>query len=384
VPGLIAHEWIEARGGSENVLEAIASLYPDADIVTPWNNAPDRFANQEVLELWLSRSPLRGRKAASVPALAYAWRSAVPRDRDYDWIVASSHLFSHHIRARGRSQGAPKFLYVHTPARYIWTPEMDARGEGLIARLAASILRPLDKRRAQEAAAVASVSEFVQKRIAETWDVSSTVIYPPVEVMHLQSVDDWRAKLTSAELEIVSSLPKQFILGASRFVPYKKLDLVVRAGESAGVPVVLAGGGPERDRLRALADEVRVPVVIVDDPSSALLYALYQAASVFVFPPIEDFGIMPVEAMALGTPVVGNWVGGSAETIVEGISGIHFQASTAVEVGEAVSQAMELDPDSCRTESLKFSREVFDTTFRQWMNDSLSDAGMNPPRDASV
>src|SRR6185312_4897329 len=111
--------------------------------------------------------------------------------------------------------------------------------------------------------------------------------------------------------------------------------------------------------LKAQAQHACVPVKIVDEPSSALLHALYQAALVFVFPPVEDFGIMPIEAMALGTPAVGNAVGGSAETITEGVSGIHFDEASGIEVGRAVRRALELSPDDCRRESRKFSREAF-------------------------
>lgn len=372
MPGLIAHEWIEARGGSENVLEAIAALYPDADVVTPWTNAPHRFTDRTVRELWLARSPLRGRKAASVLALAAAWRSAIPRDAPaYDWVLASSHLFSHHIRPRGLSKDAPKLVYAYTPARYIWTPEMDARGEGIIARAGSSLLRPLDRRRAGEATAVAGISEFVRSRIEETWQVEASIIYPPVETTALQSIPDWRAELTGEELATLESLPKDFILGASRFVPYKRLDLVIEAGETAKLPVVLAGGGPEYARLLQQAQLASVPVTFVDDPSSALLHALYQAASVFVFPPVEDFGIMPVEAMALGTPAVGCAVGGSAETIVDGVSGTHFSSPTGSEVGAAVLSALELSADNCRRESRRFSREAFDKNFTDWMDRSV-------------
>ena len=353
------------------MLEAIAALYPDADLVTPWLNAPDRFADHSVRELWLARSVLRGHKALSVPFLAAAWRRAVPPEVHYDWVLASSHLFSHHILPRGLSSDAAKLVYAHTPARYIWNPEMDARGENVLARAGAALLRPIDRRRAGEASAVASNSEFVRKRVEETWQRDATVIYPPVETAALQSVPDWRARLTSRELNQLETLPTDFVLGASRFIQYKGLDLVISAGEQVGVPVVLAGSGPEKERLQAQGSAATVPVVIVDDPSSALLYALYQRAAVFVFPPVEDFGIMPVEAMALGTPVVANALGGSAETVSEGVSGIHFESLVKEDIGRAITKALELDPDETRRWSGRFSRERFDREFAEWMSRTL-------------
>jgi glycosyltransferase involved in cell wall biosynthesis len=360
------------------VLEAIVALYPDAEIVTPWNNAPHRFPDRKVHQLWLAQSLLRGRKAASVAVLASAWRSAVPQEASYEWILASSHLFSHHIRPRGRSAAAPKLVYAYTPARYIWTPEMDARGGGMGARAASALLRPLDRRRAKEATAVAGISQFVKQRIESTWGVEATVVYPPVETTFIQGVADWRSKLTGDELRIIDSLPDDFALGASRFIPYKRLDLVIAAGEHVGLPVVLAGGGPERSKLQAQAEAAKIPVIIVDDPSSALLFALYQAAAVFVFPPVEDFGIMPIEAMALGTPAVGSWIGGSAETITENVSGAHFDSPSASDISAAIDRALRISPESCRVASSKFSRESFDTNFANWMEVSLAKHGISP------
>jgi len=365
--GLIAHEWIEPRGGSENVLEAIAQLYPDADLLTPWNNAPHRFPNRNVRELWLARSALRDKKAASVPFLTSAWRHAIPKDVNYDWVLASSHLFSHHIRADRANGETPKMVYAYTPARYVWTPEMDERGQGLAARAASVALRPLDRKRAAEATSIAGISRFVCDRIEFAWQRPASIIYPPVETAMLQSISDWRTMLSGEELALLESLPSNFVLGASRFIPYKRLDLVIDAAERAGMPVVIAGGGPGRSQLIAQADACSVPAIIVDDPSSALLYALYAVASVFVFPPVEDFGIMPIEASALGTPVVANSFGGSEETVLEGVSGIHFEHMDAVELAACITKALDISPESCRESSHRFSREQFDLNFAHWM-----------------
>ncbi len=111
------------------------------------------------------------------------------------------------------------------------------------------------------------------------------------------------------------------MLGASRFIPYKRLDLVIAVGERAGRPVVLAGRGPELERLRAVGAAASVPVHVVEGPSTALLRALYQTTDLFVFPAVEDFGIMPVEAMAAGAPVLAQALGGTAESVVPGLTG---------------------------------------------------------------
>ena len=367
MPGLIAHEWIEPFGGSENVLEAIAAEFPDAPILTPWTNAPHRFPNREVRELWLARSPLRGRKALAMPALAAAWRTAIDPRESLDWVITSSHSFAHHLKPRGASRDAAKLVYAYTPARYLWTPELDGRGSGLAARVAATALRPLDRRRASEATSIVGISRYVVDRIASTWQQDATVIYPPVEVERIRSVADWRTELDGRELGILDSLPETFVLGASRFIPYKRLDLVIEAGEAVGLPVVLAGAGPEEQALRARAEAASVPVSFVIEPRDALLYALYQAAAVFVFPPVEDFGIMPIEAMALGTPVAANRIGGSAETVGSGVSGVHFDLEDGASVGEAVRAAMVLPREGILQWSTQFSRERFGAELRDWV-----------------
>ena len=142
------------------------------------------------------------------------------------------------------------------------------------------------------------------------------MIYPPVDVEQIQSVADWRTRLDDEEAAQLAALPSSFLLGASRFIPYKRLDLVIQAGEAADLPVVLAGKGPERAALEAAAERASVPVHFVHAPSWALLFALYQQALLFVFPAVEDFGIMPVEAMAAGAPVLAQAVGGTSESVV--------------------------------------------------------------------
>ncbi|RII97588.1 glycosyltransferase, partial [Clavibacter michiganensis subsp. insidiosus] len=117
-----------------------------------------------------------------------------------------------------------------------------------------------------------------------------------------------------------------------------------RAGDAAGVPVVLAGSGPLAEELRAQADAARVPVTIVPRPSDALLYTLYQRALAYVFPAVEDFGIMPVEAMAAGARVLVTDVGGATESVVDGVTGVHVHDWEGAGLADAVARAATLDP----------------------------------------
>ena len=122
------------------------------------------------------------------------------------------------------------------------------------------------------------------------------------------------------------------MLGVSRFIPYKRLDAVIQVGEKLGEPVVIAGFGPLEKQLRAMSADASVPVRMLTLPSDAMVRALMGRASLFVFPPIEDFGIVAVEAMAAGTPVMANRVGGAGESVQGGVGGALFDPQSVDEI----------------------------------------------------
>lgn len=365
--GLLVHEWIEQRGGSERVLDAVAETFTDADILCLWNDNPEAYRGRQVEETWLSRTPLRRSKPLALPLMIPTWRRR--KDNDYEWMFVSSHLFAHHI-SLATTRDVPKFVYVHTPARYIWTPELDERGNGVLTRVVSRTLRGMDRKRAGEATSLAANSHFVQKRIFTTWGLEAKVIHPPVDTAELSSVADWATMLTDDELARVQSLPSEFILGASRFVPYKRLDLVIEAGEASGLPVVLAGSGPLWGDLEKRGAEATVPIHIIQNPSDSLIRYLYQKALTYVFPPVEDFGIMPVEAMALGTPVVANSVGGASESVVDGKTGALVTRFNREELRAAVLAAASLSGEDCIHRAKVFSKERFQDEVRTWVGAS--------------
>lgn len=365
MPGLLIHEWVSKSGGSEKVLDAMSSTFPDAEIFTLWSDAPERYPGRHVVESWLSRSRLRRSKAIALPFMPHTWRR-IRVQSPPEWLLVSSHLFAHHAALQG-APDVPKFVYAHTPARYIWTPDLDGRGASPIARAVSSSLKPLDRRRSREATKVAANSRFIRERIQNTWQRDSDVIYPPVEVAKISSVGDWSTRLTDQEAAQLGSLPEGFILGASRFVPYKRLDVAIRAGEASGVPVVLAGSGPEYGQLAELAERSRAHVTFVDSPSDAMLYSLYQRALAYIFPPVEDFGIMPVEAMACGTPVIAGSVGGSKETVIDGVNGVVVPDFDPATLARAVAQVSELSSEACVSSVKRFDVARFRSELREWV-----------------
>jgi glycosyltransferase involved in cell wall biosynthesis len=359
VSGILFHEWLARAGGAENVFETLGRMFPDAEQWCLWNDSGDRF--RDVEQTVLARTPLRRSKPLAVPVIPAVLRH-LP-ERDADWVLCSSHCFAHHARFAGPAGEAPKLVYAHTPARYVWVPEVDERGRSFPARAVSRVLKPLDRRRAAEATSIVANSRFVADRIASTWDREARVIYPPVDMTAFAEPP----VLTEHEAQILDRLPDDFLLGVSRFVPYKRFDLVVRAGIATDTPVVLAGRGATDAELKTLAAAHPGRVHAVRNPTSALLSALYRRARALVFAPVEDFGLVPVEAMASGTPVVVNAVGGAAESVVDGLTGAHVHDWSPGPLREAVERASRARPQDCIARASAFDTPIFEQQIRAWL-----------------
>ncbi|KTR38319.1 glycosyl transferase [Curtobacterium oceanosedimentum] len=360
---LIVHEWLETAGGAERVVDEMRSALPDARVLCLWS---DRPADASVTETWLAKTPLRRSKSLAMPFMSATWRQVDLSE--YDTVLISTHLFAHHVAYGSARRSARRTLsYVHTPARYLWAPHLDGRAGGALGRLVSPALRRLDRRMAGAATGLAANSEFVRRRIQAAWNRDAAVIHPPVRVSEIQRVLAWCERLDGVERQLLERLPDGFLLGASRFVPYKQLDRVIEAGEATDRPVVLAGAGPDLSRLRERASRSRVPVHFVARPSDAMLFALYERAAAFVFPAVEDFGIMPVEAMATGTPVIVGTTGGATESVVDGVSGVHVADWSETPLREAVDAAVALRGAGPRQVALRFDQSVFQRRIQDWV-----------------
>lgn len=360
---LVAHEWIAEVGGSENAFEQIRLAVPHSRAVCLWNDDPVRFTGVE--ETWLAHSPLRGHKVPAMPFMGTAWKRV--DFADIDKVVVSSHAFSHHLAGRAADRGIRAFAYVHSPARYVWVPELDPRGNSLIGRLGRPYFRHWDRRHVSNDVDYAANSQFVAKRIADAWDVNASVLFEPVDIERIHSFD---GELSDADSATLRALPRHFVLGASRLVRYKNVDAAIRAGEIVDLPVVVVGTGPDEPRLRALAEQARTPVHFAGRVSDNLLIAIYRRAALFVFMAIEDFGIMPVEAMACGTPVLVNEIGGARESVLAVSGGLasEWQSSRFIDPG-IVEQALAIDMASAKSAVAKFSNASFRRNLRTWVGE---------------
>lgn len=356
----LAHEWLDARAGSEKTFEALAAIFPEADLFALTDTLGPDFdssGGRAVATTFLDRVPaLRDRRALALPLMPLAWRTATRRR--YDLVMTSSHACA---KGFGPGRDALHLCYCYTPMRYVWDPHDRRSGPHHLAGLGPrAALRRWDRRSARWVDSFAAISTAVQDRILRCYQRPSRVIHPPVDT----------AFYTPGGVD--GPVPAgPFALACSRFIPYKRLDLAILAADRVGVALVVAGQGPAEASLRAVAGRVRVPVTFEVAPSDGRLRDLYRAAGAFVFPALEDFGIVAVEAQACGTPVVALAEGGTADTVVDGATGSLVDGQDTDGFAKGLQRALELDAGAaCVANAEAFSAERFGERVRAWVTDA--------------
>lgn len=352
----IAHEWLAVRAGSEKTFEAMAEAFPGADLyaLTRDPEVPFDFGGRAVATSVLDRSRhLRDHRAFTLPLMPAAWRLVAHR-RTYDVVLTSSHAF---VRAFPPARRARHFCYCHSPMRYAWSPEVDRRSRRAVpgSSIALAVLRRWDRRTVRHVDHFAANSAAVRGRIRECYGREATVIHPPVDTEFFTP---------SPEPQI-----REGVLAVSRFVPYKRLDIAIRACAIAGMPLTVAGSGPDEGRLRALAKQTGAEVAFEVAPSDGRLRDLYRTSVALLAPAHEDFGIVPVEAQACGTPVVGPALGGLLDTVVNGQTGSLVSSQEADDMAAALMAVRDKrgQAERCRKNAERFSRARFIGEIRSWV-----------------
>ena len=369
----LCHEWLAARDGSEKTFETMAATFGDADLYSlTWNRASGLdFGGRAVTTTVLDRiTPLRERRMFQLPLMPLAWRYA--SRRRYDVVVTSSHACA---KGFWPARDALHLCYCYTPMRYVWLSSIDARRRR--SRASAPVerwLRSWDRASVRWVDEFAAISTAVSGRIEELYGRPSRVVHPPVDTDHF-------------------TLPKErrrggFALAVSRMVPYKRLDLAIRACHRVGQPLVVAGNGPAEPELRRLATELGADVRFVIRPDDDALRGLYRAADVLVFPAEEDFGIVAVEAQACGTPVVAIARGGTLDTVRAGTSGVLVPEQDVDSLATGIEAVLNgrFDPGDCRRSALRFSAATFRERFVAWVLESAAARGIQveDPRTAEI
>lgn len=343
----LVHDWLTGMRGGEKCLEVLCELYPAAPIHTLLA-IPDRLSAtlraREIHTSFLQRMPAVERKYRYYLPL---YPTAIRRFdfRSYDLILSSSHAVAKGVRV---PDGTLHISYVHTPMRYVWDMfdqyfNRATMGWASLAmiRLVSAWLRRWDVRTADGVHHFIANSRYVADRIRRIYGRESTVIHPPVDVRRFAL-----SRTHDGSFLVVSAL-----------VPYKRVDLAIAAANRAGFVLRVIGEGPERARLEAMAGPTVHFDGALDDAGIAAAYASCRA---LVFPGEEDFGIVPVEAMACGKPVVAFGRGGATESVIDGRSGVFFPEQTAESLIGAITRLEQIrfDPTDIRAQAEHFDREI--------------------------
>lgn len=353
----IVHYWFVTRRGGERVVEAIGDLMPEADLFA-------HVADPSVLHGSLKGRTITTTAISSLPGAVTRYQKYLPV---MPWALEQLDLSGRKLVVSSESGPAkgvvtdPDCLHVcycHSPMRYVWDlyPEY-ARTAGALTRL---MMRPLvhylkiwDHSSASRPDHVVANSRFVASRIRKSWGRESQVIYPPV---------------CTEDFQVVPGRGEAFLV-LGQLVDYKRADLAVRAFNQLGLPLDVIGEGAQFELLRKIAGpNVRI---LGSQPFPVVKQAL-ETCRALVFPGIEDFGIVPVEAMACGRPVIGLGRGGLLETMIRGKTGVLFQEQSieaiVAAVGEFLGMEDSIDRSVLRSRAEEFDQSVFRSRFRRLLS----------------
>ena len=355
----IVHDWLTGMRGGEKVLEAIAALYPGATLYTMVRVPGSVSAGLERRQIRTSAAqwlPSAGRLYRHYLPLFPAVVELIDLDR-YDLVISSSHCAVKSVIPPGH---ATHVCYCHSPMRYAWDQFPAYFGPDQVGPVRSRLLRPVMAGLARWDAATAgrvdrflANSQYVAGRIGRYYNRGSTVVYPPVDTEFYRPADE--SRLHRAGFLVVSGL-----------VPYKRVDVAIEACRLAGVPLTVVGRGPEEARLRQLAGP---DVTFLGWRSDEEIRELYGQTEAVLLPGVEDFGMVPVEAQASGTPVVAVRAGGACETVLDGVTGVlvdSTDAGSARDFAEGLDRVrrLRLDRAAIRANAERFSRQRFMTDFQ--------------------
>lgn len=365
----LVHDWLTGMRGGEKVLERIAGFFPDAPVFTlVWKrgSVSPALEQRRIVTSFLQRLPDAVRRYRSYLPLYPRAIEALDLG-GFDVVVSTSHAVAKGVRT---PPGAFHLSYVHTPMRYVWEQEAQYFPPGrypwplsAYVRQTCARLRAWDVATRDRPHALLANSRHVAERIRRHWGREATVVHPPVDV----------AGFTPG------FAPREGYLIAGAFAPYKRNDLALAACRRLGRPVLVTGSGQDAERLRALAG----PGVVFEGwLGDEALAARLARARALLFAGEEDFGMLPVESLAAGCPVIAYGVGGALETVGRGASdealarvraggvarvpgGILFgtQSEDGVVAAIEAFERETFDPVALRALALPFAPERFDREF---------------------
>lgn len=343
----LVHDWLNQRGGAEDVLETLVTMYPTSPVYTSIyapDMMPPGYQAWDIHTLWLDKLPgIHSHHQPYLPLYPLGWNGLDLSE--YDLILSNKSGFCHGVR---HGENTLHICYCLAPTRYVWSLDSYIQREGLgkpvewALRPLTSALRRWDYAAAQRVDHFIAISSEIQARIKTYYNRDSVIIYPPVDVARFQP----------------SAVVEDYFLVVSRLIPYKRIDLAVQAATRLGVPLKVGGKGRDLDRLREMAGPTVEFLGYVPDNDLPVLMARCKA---FLFPGLEDFGITPVQAQAAGRPVIAYAGGGALDTVIPGETGLLLHEMTVESLMDAMQRFDDgdYDPVALRAHAEKFDTQVF-------------------------
>jgi len=375
----LVHDWLTGMRGGERCLEVFCEIFPDADLFTllhiPGNVSP-RIESMRIHTSFLQNLPgIEKYYRYYLPLMP--WAIGTFKLSGYDLILSSSHCVAKGVRITG---GGTHICYCFTPMRYIWDQfdiYFSGRGrwvQSIFMRLLRPLLKNWDVRSNRGVHQFIAISRHIQKKIGNSYQRESTVIAPPVNTRFYSHNNEPR---------------EDFFLIVGALSPYKRVDLAVEAFNELGYPLKIIGTGPEMPYLRTIAASNIQFLGWVADEQVRSHYARCRA---LVFPGEEDFGIVPLEAQAMGCPVIALGKGGALETVIPesgswkpqtGIpkektqkpTGLFFYQTEKKNLCQAIEHfntvATGFDANEIREHALKFDLDQFQYRIRMFIQEYL-------------
>jgi glycosyltransferase involved in cell wall biosynthesis len=380
----LVHDFLVCRGGAEKVLLALSEMFPEAPIYTLLYDKEamrGMFADKDIRQSFLQKFPkfLKKRYRFLLPFFPVAVEAFDLRD--FDVVISSSGAWSKGIVTRLNTK---HIAYIHSPMRYVWDyneaylREIGGRSFSLCKRIVLSYLRVWDREAADRSDIMIANSAYTQSRIAKYYRRESMVVYPPVTNNKQQScfcegtevIPNYKDETAALRLQrqtekdFFGCKSKEYFLIVSRLTPNKKIALAVEAFNKLGLPLIVVGEGKQERHLISIA---KPNIKIVGWQSEEMVERLYANARALIFPAEDDFGMVMVEAMLLGTPVIAYAQGGAKEIVQEGVTGEFFRAQTPEVLADGVRRFLEnekkYDANIIKESVKRFSREKFQENF---------------------
>ncbi len=346
---VLGHDWLTGMRGGERCLELICQAFPQAPLATLLANpaaVSEPIRDREIVTSWLQRIPGIARHYRRLlPLMTGAARSL--RVPEGDLFLTTSSCVAHAFRPPTAEMRM--VCYCFTPMRYAWLFPREYLGPAKAALAAPYFahLRRWDRAHSDRVDRYVAISEHVRQRIRDFYGRESDVVYPPVDTDRCTPAPDGGAPQDGTYDLVVSAL-----------VPYKRIDLAVEAYSRSGRPLKIVGTGSGAAKLAARA---KSNIEFLGWRRDDEVLDLYRHCRFLLFPGEEDFGIVPLEAMACGRPVIAFRRGGATETVEEGVSGVFFDEQAPEALAEAVARAgtMKWDPAAIRARAERFGVDQF-------------------------